>query len=784
MNTHMRRLARCLAPLASGFVLLGALVEREASSSPSAAADPREEVTRRANTPPTLGFADSVIEPFHDSETDTCGTTNIHIDSPVRAFEGHDNEIHLTVSDPGARGWQWTGSVADFTDNPRTAALDCALIMNGNTGNNSIPEFDQRTWIQSLYFNRSASTVYAYGHEDYFGTRTNEPECHEAGKSDEKPYCWYASIAVWAAEVPISGTHIDFSKIDAPPNHVAIYPHVQYPGHENTPTAGWIGYGTPSNIIRGRNQDGSLDDYHYMLAYTSSGYGDQPNGVCLFRSPDPSIRTSWRPWNGSTSSPAFTQQMVNPYTGTNSPCAVVNPATFTAPVRSLQWHEPSKHYVAIFRDGEGVWYATSTDLLTWNPAQLLLVSTTAEANYPVVIDFDGGGRGDDNFDRMYDNGKSYMFYRQSIEPGHTRIARRRLTVTNYDADPTTVGQLRIDTEGRFVQPGENTLDVVLINDARAAFSTVELSLVGPAGWSIEAKSPVRFAKVRGGEEARTSWRVTVPPHADANKAYLLKARAKYRYRAAGRVTKSAQRAVLVPPLLSADPASARLLPGSSQQFAVAIKGVVRDTLSGTLTAAAPEGWMIDPASQPFQLDSHGEIVVEQRELTVTVSPSSATGTYPVSVIATTDDGRQAVAGVSVEVTDHLIVDTQGSDYRETGRWLTSSLPGYNRGPTRYTSERGATATWPLPVEVAGEYEVAVWFPPHTSSTTRADYTVFHDGGETIVGVDQQATGGEWVELGRFRLSPDSEAAVRLSALAAGFTRADAVRLAIPRKPKD
>jgi hypothetical protein len=384
---------------------------------------------------PTLELADSVIETFHDSDTQLCGTQKVHIDGPVRAFEDQNHVIHLTVSDPNATGWQWTGSVTGFTNNPTTAALDCTPVMTGNSGNTDPSKFDQKTWIQGLFF--SGSTIYAYGHEDYFGTRTSEPGCHDAGTADGLPYCWYASIPVWQATVPAASRHISFAKSATAPGHVAIYPHVQYPGHSSTPLAGWIGYGTPSNIVRGRNQDGTLDGYWYMFAYTNSGYGGQAKGVCLFRSATPSSQTSWRAWNGSTTSPGFSQAMVNPYTGTNSACAVVQPSLFNSYVRSVVWHKPSRHYIAFLRSSTAVQYSTSTDLLSWSSPQTLLTSTTAEANYPVLVDFDGGDWGDDNFDRLYDNGKSYLFYRKSIASGHTRITRRKIAVTNYAADPSS-----------------------------------------------------------------------------------------------------------------------------------------------------------------------------------------------------------------------------------------------------------------------------------------------------------------------------------------------------------
>jgi hypothetical protein len=127
--------------------------------------------------------------------------------------------------------------------------------------------------------------------------------------------------------------------------------------------------------------------------------------------------------------------MADPYVSSNQPCAVVEPTIFNSYVRSVVYHKPSKHFIAIIRNSSAVRYSTSTDFLTWNAPQTLLVSTSAQANYATVIDFDAGDYGDDNFDRIHDNGKSYLFYRKSIAYGHTRITRRKIEVTNYPADP-------------------------------------------------------------------------------------------------------------------------------------------------------------------------------------------------------------------------------------------------------------------------------------------------------------------------------------------------------------
>lgn len=394
-----------------------------------------------ANAAPVLGLADSTAETFHDSDVNLCGTTKVKQDGPVRVFEDQFNVIHMTVSDANAKGWQWHGSVTGFTNNPKTALLDCTSVMTGNAANTEPGQFDQKTWIQGFYFD--GTTAWAYGHEDYWGNRVdNDPDCHRSGTSDGKPGCWYAAIATWKAN-PVSSAnrHLDFTRNGDTPDHVAIYPHVQYPGDSATPTSGWIGYGAPSNIFRGRNQDGTTDGYWYMFAYTNSGYADQPKGVCLFRSPNPADRTTWRAWNGaSTTNPVFDVEMQNPYFHSNGTCAVVQPTLFNSYVRSVVWHKPSRHYVAIIRKSTGVHYATSPDLMTWSAAASLLPSTTDEAEYPVLVDFDGGDYGDDNFDRAYDNGKLYLFFRtKDATTGNLRINRRKLDVTNYPADPPGSG---------------------------------------------------------------------------------------------------------------------------------------------------------------------------------------------------------------------------------------------------------------------------------------------------------------------------------------------------------
>src|ERR1044072_8146424 len=169
-------------------------------------------LTMLTNAAPTLGLADSVIETFHDSDVNLCGTTKVKQDGPVRIFEDQFNVLHMTISDANAKGWQWHGSVTGFTNNPKTAILDCTGVMTGNVGNTDPSKFDQKTWIQGFYFD--GTTAWAYGHEDYWGNRVNnDPDCHKSGVVDGKPGCCDAAIATWKAN-PVSSAnrHLDFTR--------------------------------------------------------------------------------------------------------------------------------------------------------------------------------------------------------------------------------------------------------------------------------------------------------------------------------------------------------------------------------------------------------------------------------------------------------------------------------------------------------------------------------------------------------------------------------------------
>lgn len=93
----------------------------------------------------------------------------------------------------------------------------------------------------------------------------------------------------------------------------------------------------------------------------------------------------------------------------------------------------------------------------------------------------------------------------------------------------------------------------------------------------------------------------------------------------------------------------------------------------------------------------------------------------------------------------VIVDNPAASF--TGTWSlgTSSVDKYGadyRYISTATSETG-TATFRPTIEVAGYYNVYCWYPQGSNRTTKAPYTVYWNGGQQTIAVNQQVNGGKW-----------------------------------------
>ena len=100
---------------------------------------------------------------------------------------------------------------------------------------------------------------------------------------------------------------------------------------------------------------------------------------------------------------------------------------------------------------------------------------------------------------------------------------------------------------------------------------------------------------------------------------------------------------------SVAPESATAVPGSAQELTVTLEGYGEGTLAGTLRAQAPDGWTVEPASQPFSLRSDGRPVSGRLAVRIAVPDGAAEGDYEIPLIAETDGGRRATATAAIHV---------------------------------------------------------------------------------------------------------------------------------------
>lgn len=120
------------------------------------------------------------------------------------------------------------------------------------------------------------------------------------------------------------------------------------------------------------------------------------------------------------------------------------------------------------------------------------------------------------------------------------------------------------------------------------------------------------------------------------------------------------------------------------------------------------------------------------------------------------------------------------DATGTPGWANSvTQPGFYSLNYEFVSTSGGTESkrWTPHIDIAGNYKVSYWLPDGTPSRpTNAPYTVVHSGGSETILVNQQATGGRWIELGTFKFDVGTSGYVELTNKANGLTViADAIQ---------
>lgn len=244
----------------------------------------------------------------------------------------------------------------------------CTTILNSAYDGNPA-HYADREWIASTWAGRGAIT-YALVHDEYQGN-THAGRCH----SHRYRRCWYNAITLAVSH----NAGRTFTAV--PGSVVAMLPYRYHPD------TGPEGIFNPTNIVR------ASDGHFYVMAHLN--IRDKIFGDCLLRTTSLSRAGAWRGWSGRSS---FNMQFANPYTsrGASRLCRPVSPEALGDLLPgSISYARNAHRWVLVGVKEGGIFYSTSTNLISWSRLELLLPSVVPwtyhcgqgdPVNYPALID--------------------------------------------------------------------------------------------------------------------------------------------------------------------------------------------------------------------------------------------------------------------------------------------------------------------------------------------------------------------------------------------------------------
>jgi len=308
---------------------------------------------------------------------------------PVVAFShARDACDPLDYPDAPARAVRLaTGDVLLFAPHFRNRLLrgpdlsdvrrDCRIAYAG--GERDEPaSFDDRAWLVSPY-TLDGVHIFSLVHNEFQGHR--RPWLCPSLRYME---CWYNAITVALSD--------DGGRTFARPPHALL---AALPYRYDRATGAHRGNCIPAISL-------ARDGFFYAMAFATEAFAQHP-GNCLLRTDSLDNPAAWRAWDGH----GFAARFVDPYASHGDParhvCVPVGAGKLRWPVTSLVRHAPSGLYVATMMDAvEGVFVATSRDLLAWSEPALVLRSTgggsgwhcgdPAPVAYPSLLDPASPGR--------------------------------------------------------------------------------------------------------------------------------------------------------------------------------------------------------------------------------------------------------------------------------------------------------------------------------------------------------------------------------------------------------
>ncbi|MCA9665007.1 MAG: hypothetical protein KC503_05440 [Myxococcales bacterium] len=369
-------------------------------------------LARLSGAPQTFSIGDGVelsgaLEVVFDQSRSACETWDIP-DLPARALRDGDGNIQLYASHYVT--YRMTGR--DF------GALD-RICTNGDGSNELTPayrshlsseprDFANYEWLAATFRLPETNTVYALLHVEYEGHHypgrcaeyeTAYQDCvNSATSSAQRNACTQTfhnrcqETSIVAARSSDGGKTFSRTLV---PQVVATR------GLPYAPTGARFGYMEPSNILHAN------DGYYYIFVHTEISPGLQDWGTCLLRSADLSVeRPVWHAWDGS----GFTVRFDDPYRDSiadpkKQVCAPIEKNKLAKLANSLTYNSYLERYVLIGVQGDSFYYATSRDLIHWEPRRLIArVNAGGDSArfhylYPSLIDhhtqrinFDHSGR--------------------------------------------------------------------------------------------------------------------------------------------------------------------------------------------------------------------------------------------------------------------------------------------------------------------------------------------------------------------------------------------------------
>jgi len=143
--------------------------------------------------------------------------------------------------------------------------------------------------------------------------------------------------------------------------------------------------------------------------------------------------------------------------------------------------------------------------------------------------------------------------------------------------------------------------------------------------------------------------------------------------------------------------------------------------------------------------------------------------YKIRVEADNDLGQHAESAdfyILTRLSDEIIIDNTDPGFSVVGSWNTGTSSGDRYDVDYRWASTSATGTyhadWLTQVQRTDLYRMYAWWPQGSNRSIQACYSVFVQGAEYPVIVNQQTDGGQWNLLGTYEVNSGDTVSVRLS----------------------